>query len=149
MRPPDFAVNSHRRLTVKLVRVTCKTSRVAGNRLQEHSLWGWMAGQKQCFWKEKYNASSGLTACKAETKGCCWCVTVCVHVRQTSKKREEKTPDSVLFLSSGPAWWWFSRSVMFDFCDLRDCSPPGYSVQGITHLRILGWVAIPYSKAPS
>ena len=28
-------------------------------------------------------------------------------------------------------------------CDLRDCSPPGSSVHGVSQARILEWVAIP------
>ena len=31
-------------------------------------------------------------------------------------------------------------------CDLMDCSPPGSSVHGISHARILEWVAIPFSR---
>ena len=34
-------------------------------------------------------------------------------------------------------------------CDPVDCSPPGSSVQGIFHARILEWVAIPFSKGSS
>ena len=34
-------------------------------------------------------------------------------------------------------------------CDPMDCSPPGSSVQGILHTRILQWVAIPFSKGSS
>ena len=32
------------------------------------------------------------------------------------------------------------------FCDSMDCSSPGSSVHGILHERILGWVAIFFSK---
>ena len=32
---------------------------------------------------------------------------------------------------------------------LKDCSPPGSSVRGIPQVRILGWVAIPSSRASS
>ena len=35
------------------------------------------------------------------------------------------------------------------FCDPMDCSPPGISVHGIFQARILEWVAIPFSRAPS
>ena len=31
-------------------------------------------------------------------------------------------------------------------CDPVDCSPPGSSVQGIFQARVLGWVAIPFSR---
>ena len=34
-------------------------------------------------------------------------------------------------------------------CDPMDCSPPGYSVQGILQTRILEWVAISYFKGSS
>ena len=34
-------------------------------------------------------------------------------------------------------------------CDPMDCSPPSSSVHGILQARILGWVAIPFSKGSS
>ena len=34
-------------------------------------------------------------------------------------------------------------------CDPMDCSPPGFSVRGILQVRILEWVAIPFSKGSS
>ena len=34
-------------------------------------------------------------------------------------------------------------------CDPMDCSLPGSSVHGILQARIMEWVAIPFSKAPS
>ena len=34
-------------------------------------------------------------------------------------------------------------------CDPMDCSPPGSSVHGLLQARILGWVAIPSSRASS
>ena len=34
-------------------------------------------------------------------------------------------------------------------CSPMDCSPPGFSVQGILQARILGWVAIPFSRESS
>ena len=34
-------------------------------------------------------------------------------------------------------------------CDAMDCSPPGSSVQEISQVRILEWVAISFSRAPS
>ena len=37
-------------------------------------------------------------------------------------------------------------SVMSDSCSPMDCSPPGSSVHGIFHARILEWVAISCSK---
>ena len=36
--------------------------------------------------------------------------------------------------------------IMFDSCDPMDCSPPGSSVHGILQIRILEWVAIPFSR---
>ena len=35
------------------------------------------------------------------------------------------------------------------FCDPMNCSPPGSSVRGILQARILGWVAMPFSRASS
>ena len=40
-------------------------------------------------------------------------------------------------------------SVMSDFCNPMDCSPPGSSVHGIFQARILGWVAISFSRRSS
>ena len=34
-------------------------------------------------------------------------------------------------------------------CDLTDCSPPGSSVHGILQARILGWVAVFFSRGSS
>ena len=31
-------------------------------------------------------------------------------------------------------------------CDPSDCSPPGFSVHGMSQERILGWVVISYSR---
>ena len=38
---------------------------------------------------------------------------------------------------------------MSDSCDPKDCSLPGSSVLGIFQARILGWVAIYFSRGPS
>ena len=35
------------------------------------------------------------------------------------------------------------------FCDPMDCSLPGFSVHGILQLRILEWIAIPFSRGSS
>ena len=35
------------------------------------------------------------------------------------------------------------------FCDLMDCSPPGFSVHGILQARILEWVVMPFSRGSS
>ena len=40
---------------------------------------------------------------------------------------------------------WFSCSVMSDSCDLKDCSPAGFSVHGILQAGILEWVAISFT----
>ena len=34
-------------------------------------------------------------------------------------------------------------------CSPMDCSPPGFSVHGILQERILGWVAMPFSRGSS
>ena len=39
-----------------------------------------------------------------------------------------------------------SRSVMSDSCDVKDYSPPGFSVHGILQSRILEWAAISFSR---
>ena len=57
----------------------------------------------------------------------CMCVCVCVCVRACVR----------------------ACSVVSDFYDPMNCSPPGFSVHGITQARTLEWVAISYSKASS
>ena len=39
--------------------------------------------------------------------------------------------------------------LLMSLCDLMDCSPPGSSVHGILQARILGLVAISFSRASS
>ena len=39
--------------------------------------------------------------------------------------------------------------VVSNLCDLMDCSPPGSSVHGIFEARILGWIAVSYSRGSS
>ena len=34
-------------------------------------------------------------------------------------------------------------------CDPMDCSPPGFSVHGISQARILEWATIPFFRGPS
>ena len=34
-------------------------------------------------------------------------------------------------------------------CDPRDCSPPGFSVHGMSQERILGWVVISFFRGSS
>ena len=34
-------------------------------------------------------------------------------------------------------------------CDPVDCSPPGFSVHGVLQVRVLGWVAISFSRGSS
>ena len=42
-----------------------------------------------------------------------------------------------------------SHSVLSNFCNRMDCSPPGSSVHRVLRARILEWVAIPFSRASS
>ena len=46
-------------------------------------------------------------------------------------------------------WWRFRRSVVSDFCDPMDHSPPRSSVLGILKARILEWVAISFFRGSS
>ena len=61
----------------------------------------------------------------------------------TGENRHGKNYDAIWRL------WWSSRCVIFDLCDLLDCSPPGSSVHGISQARILEWVAISFSRGSS
>ena len=40
-------------------------------------------------------------------------------------------------------------STSIGVCDPVDCSPPGFSVHGISQARILEWVAISFSRGSS
>ena len=42
-----------------------------------------------------------------------------------------------------------SRFSCIRFCDSMDCSPPGFSVCGISQARILQWIAMPSSRGSS
>ena len=42
----------------------------------------------------------------------------------------------------------FSHWVITNSCEPMDCSPPGFSVCGISQARILKWVAISFSREP-
>ena len=46
--------------------------------------------------------------------------------------------DRVCVLSVGQSWP--------TLCDLKDCSPPGFSVHRVSQVRILEWVAISFSR---
>ena len=39
-----------------------------------------------------------------------------------------------------------NAQLCLTLCDTMDCSPPGFSVQGILQARILEWVAIFFSR---
>ena len=43
----------------------------------------------------------------------------------------------------------FVTQSCLTLCNHMDCSPPGSSVHGILQVRILEWVAIPFSRGPS
>ena len=43
---------------------------------------------------------------------------------------------------------WVSKSCL-TLCDPMDCSPPGFSVHGISQARVLEWVAISFSRGSS
>ena len=63
----------------------------------------------------------------------CVCVCVCVCVRARARMRTcAKSLQSCLTL-----------------CDPMDYSPPGFSVHGISHARVLEWVAISYYRRSS
>ena len=42
-----------------------------------------------------------------------------------------------------------SHSVVFDYCDPKDCSLAGSSVHGILQARIMEWVAVSFSRRSS
>ena len=47
-----------------------------------------------------------------------------------------------------PRWLMCGQSCL-TLCDLMDCSPPGFSVHGISQARILEWVVIPFFRGSS
>ena len=42
-----------------------------------------------------------------------------------------------------------SLQLCLTLCNPMDCSPPGFSVQGVLQSRILEWVAMPSSRGSS
>ena len=46
-------------------------------------------------------------------------------------------------------WKWVFTHSCLTLCDPMDCSLPGSSVHGILQVRILGWIAIPFSRRSS
>ena len=65
---------------------------------------------------------------------------VCRRMAYTARQK-------ILNLAEG--WWWFSCSVVSDSCDPMDCSLPDSSVHGILQVRVLKWVAYPFSRETS
>ena len=66
-----------------------------------------------------------------------WLSTIifCLHL----KSLQFSWPEQSSFISSS------AFAFFFFFCDSIDCSPPGYSIQGIFQARVLEWVAISFS----
>ena len=64
-----------------------------------------------------------------------------LHCRRTLYQLSHKHPNKLLCCES--------RSVVSTLCDPMDYSLPGSSVHGILQARILGWVAVPFSRGSS
>ena len=47
------------------------------------------------------------------------------------------------------SWTWLSDQLCPSFCDLTDCRPQGFFVQGILQTRMLEWVASPFFRGSS
>ena len=47
------------------------------------------------------------------------------------------------------SWTWLSDQLCPSFCDLTDCRPQGFFVQGSLQTRMLEWVAIPFFRGSS
>ena len=65
---------------------------------------------------------------------------------ETSKQTEDNMDKQELRVS---AWVSSVSQLCLTLCSPKDCSPPGSSAHGILQARILGWVAIPFSRASS
>ena len=61
----------------------------------------------------------------------------------------EKSFQKLWKLSTFKKIWWFSRRVMSNSCNPKDCSLPGSSVHGILQAKKLEWVAISFSRGYS
>jgi len=77
-----------------------------------------------------------------------------LHTSQKVHSSLSRSPESALTPIS-PLWAllrtlcvWVSQSCP-TLCDPMDCSLPGFSVHGILQARILGWVAMPFSRGSS
>ena len=54
----------------------------------------------------------------------------------------------IFYLENVSEWLKVAQSCL-TFCDPMDCSPPGSSIHGIFHARILEWITIPFSRGSS
>ena len=56
---------------------------------------------------------------------------------------------SLLWSTQSKALAWSMKQKCLTLCDSMNCSPPGSSVYGILHTRVLEWVAISSSRGSS
>ena len=64
------------------------------------------------------------------------------------KKKNVRPPRTFLFITF-LLHACYITAVLSALCNPVDCSPPGSSVHGISQARILQWVVISFSRAPS
>ena len=72
----------------------------------------------------------------------------CTGKKSSWIEEQEEVEDGRVLLSSTQLLL-FRRRVASDSWDPMDCSPPGSSVHGIFHARILEWVAISFCRESS
>ena len=77
----------------------------------------------------------------------------CVLLLWVEVKFEEHSswcdPPTLRWGGMGAVVWWFTRLIVSKYCDIKDGSPPGSSVHGISQARTLERVAISFSKESS
>ena len=82
------------------------------------------------------------------------------HILKMKKKKKEdkerifttaRVKQLVMYKESHKAVLYCARSLQSckTLCNPMDCSQPGSSVHGILQARILGWVAMPFSRGSS
>ena len=89
---------------------------------------------------------------------CKWCHRIFVFLRLTYFTKYPRSPSMLLQMANFIlSYGWIVFYYIYTFvlccaqscltlCDPLDYSPPGSSVHGILQARILGWVAMPFSR---
>ena len=66
------------------------------------------------------------------------------------KRSQDQKLSSKIFIATYPSYLWAKALwSSLTLSDPKEGSPPGSSVHGILQARILGWIAMPFSRGSS